>query len=221
VTDDVRNDMAHGGSEKVGAYPRLPVWELPAEQQGHAAAAHLSAALAGGWRPPAVATPIALLPGEVAHASTAFRASSFTGALVPYSKGYMVGFGNPAVLAATLGGSLLYNHYKKTQAERMAAPQWRPVDDGMLHLTSQRFGLQGRLGWADIPYPDVRASHCTPHGIVLFLDGQAPLLVSTQWPEYFFVLFQWLAYEQVVPTAAVRDQGTAVAALPATSTGAQ
>jgi hypothetical protein len=175
------------------------VWELPPEEQARAAAASLSDALATGWRPPAAPALIALNPGEVTYASTTFHASSFTGAAVSYNKGFMVGLGNPVVLAATLGGSLLYNQHQKTKAQRTAAPQWRPLDGGVLHLTSERFGLQGRLRWAEIPYPAVRASDCVPQGIVLFLDGEPPLLVATPWPEYFFVMFRWLAYQQIVP----------------------
>jgi hypothetical protein len=176
------------------------VGDLPGptpQQQGQIAAVQLADALRGGWTPPTVEAPIARYQDEQIYATTACQLLEFSGANVNYRSGFAVGFGSPLLLAATIGGSLLYNSHQKNKAQAAAAPQWRGQNAGPLHVTNYRFALQGQLGWQDLFYNRIRASECLVDGIVIFFDGQPPLKLAIVWPEYFFVLFQWFAYHTV------------------------
>jgi hypothetical protein len=170
---------------------------LDSAEEGLLAAAHLAYALRSGWTPPAITAPIALYAGEAVYGSTGFHLFNYSGANVSYRRGFVAGFGSPLALAATIGGSLLYNSVQKSKAQAQARVQWRLVNEGVAHLTDRRFALQGRLRWHDIFYSSVKATECLDDGIVIMLDGQEPLKLSTPWPQYYFVLFNWLGYRSI------------------------
>lgn len=170
-------------------------WSL--EDDAILAAVQLAAALDAGWRPGAARSPITLFPGETYAQDTPFALFEFAGRDVAYRSSTFVGLGSPLFLAATVGASLALNAARRRQAEAEAAHQWRVIADGRLHVTSLRFGLQSWAGWFDIAYRDVRASECHQDGVVLFLDGRAPVKLQVAWPAYLFVLFRFLAYGEI------------------------
>ena len=117
---------------------------------------------------------------------------------VRYNRAFFAAFGSPAWLAASLGGSALYNNYQRTRAQTEAAAQWRPVDHGIFHVTNQRLCLQGRLSWVDIPIGDVRALDALPEGVVIHRQNQSPIMVATSATAYLYVLLSFLISGQVI-----------------------
>jgi hypothetical protein len=168
-------------------------------RRGLVGAGNLAAHLARGGAPQVLTAAIPLFQGEQLYAMQPFSLAEFAGRTVPYNQ-FWFGVGSPMMFTATLGLSALMNHSRKVQAQAEAAARWRPINHGTLYLTNQRFGLHGMFGWNDIHYRAIRNSYLVPlDGIVVFLDGSNPLKVNLPWPEYHFLLFQFLAYGTVVP----------------------
>ncbi|MDQ1422340.1 MAG: hypothetical protein QOJ52_4302 [Acidimicrobiaceae bacterium] len=170
----------------------------PETQRGLAAAVCLSRFLAGGGKPCSMPAPIPMLGQEFLYSFQPFSLQEFAGRAVTYNRTW-IGVGSPLLFAATLGTSAIFNAARKSEAMAQAAAQWRPINHGTAFLTSRRFGLQGVQGWSDIHFHAIRNSDLAPNeGIVLFLDGVSPLKLTMQWPEYHFILFQFLAYGNVI-----------------------
>ncbi len=162
------------------------------------AASRLSRFLAAGGQPDTIGGPIPLFEGERLYSIQPFTLYEFAGRAVTYNRTW-VGIGTPLMFAATLGGTALLNYSRKQRAIRESAAQWRPINQGMAFLTSERFGLQGIYGWNDIHFRAIRNSDLAPYeGIVLFLDGRSALKLVLRWPEYHVLLFQYLAYRNVI-----------------------
>jgi hypothetical protein len=124
-------------------YPPEARW-TPGEE-AYLAAAQLSQALRDGWRPPPVDAPIALPADERVFHLTEFILWTFSATTARYNTGWFAAFGSPLWLAASLGGSALYNHHQRTQAEARAAAQWRLANQGILYVTGRRLCLQAAL----------------------------------------------------------------------------
>lgn len=171
----------------------------PPIREGLLAADGLARHLQAGGRPTAMESPIPLFPGETLHSWQPFSLLEFAGRVVPYNRVWF-GIGSPLLFATTLGISALVNSAAKSRAEAEAAAAWRPVNQGSVFVTSHRFGLQGVYGWNDIEFAAIRNSYLDPFtGLVIFLNGANPYKLILPWPEYHFLLFQYLAYGRVVP----------------------
>ena len=169
-----------------------------AADDAYLSAAHLSARFQHGQGPPVIATAIMLGPAEyVAHCES-FSQYAYSLRAVSYDRAFVAAFGSPAWLAASLGGSALYNNYQRTKAEAEAAARWRPVDHGILHVTNQRLCLQGRLSWVDIPLSDIRAVDALPEGVVIHRQSQSPVMIATSATAYLYVLLSFLINGQVI-----------------------
>lgn len=182
-------------SHSDGWYQPQASWT--AADDAYLSAAHLSARLQNGQRPPALATAIVLRPAEYVSYCENFSQYTYSQKTVSYSRGFFAAFGSPAWLAASLGGSALYNNYQRTKAEAEAAAQWRLVDHGILHVTNQRLCLQGRLSWVDIPLGDIRALDALPEGVVIHRQSQSPVMIATSATAYLYVLLSFLISGQV------------------------
>lgn len=163
------------------------------------AAHRLSEALRAGSRPQPIASGIALGPGEAVYAHAGVQILQHTGAQVAHSRGGFLALGNPMLMAATVAGSVLYNRHSRKKAEARAAPQWRPVDDGLMYLTNSRIALQARSAWIDLPYSAMRATHCDADGLVVYWNGEPPVMLRTWCPGWHYVLMRFLAYGEIVP----------------------
>lgn len=169
-----------------------------AADDAYLSAAHLSARLQNGQRLAALATAIMLRPAEYVSYCEGFSQYAYSQKAVSYSRGFFAAFGSPTWLAASLGGSALYNNYQRTKAETEAAAQWRLVDQGILHVTNQRLCLQGRLSWADIPLGDIRALDALPEGVVIHRQGKSPVMIATSAIAYLYVLLSFLISGQAI-----------------------
>lgn len=161
-------------------------------------AANLSARLQKGMKLHPIKVAIPLQEGEDVFFSERFLQYSFAKSNVTYNRGYFAAFGSPVWLAASLGGSALYNNYQRNKAAAQAAAQWRTVDQGLIHVTSLRICLQGQLAWTDIPLSAVRAVDALPDGVVVHREGQAPIKIATATVAYLHVLLSFLVTGQAI-----------------------
>lgn len=161
-----------------------------------AEARKLTAALSAGQRPTVQPVPFRLTPGEACYAQGPAQLWQFLegdGTYVHKSRG---GFGllGLALVAGTAAG----NARRRSRAEQEAAPQFRPVDQGTIYLTDKRFTLQGQAQWTDITFENVRVARCDSVSITFELFGAPPLKVLA-WPiDYYFALFHFLAYNDII-----------------------
>ncbi len=163
------------------------------------AANRLSSFLRRGGSPEPILASIPLFESEQVYSAQTFSLYEFAGRNVTYNR-TLFGIGSPMMFAATLAGSALFNYSRKQRAIAEAAAQWRVVSQGTAFVTNLRFGLQGLSGWFDVPFDAIRNSDLAPYeGILFFLDGANPMKLVLPWPEYHFLLFQFLAYRRVIP----------------------
>lgn len=147
---------------------------------GLTAAHQLGAHLAAGGQPTPVTASIPLLDGEQVYSVQPFILHEYSEGTASYNQTW-VGIGSPFMMAATLAGSALVNNGRRQQAMAYAAAQW-------------------------IYLPAIRNTEVVPgEGIVVFLDGVSPWALRVRWPEYHFVLLQFLAYGRVIPLPCPAD----------------
>lgn len=156
----------------------------------------LITSLTAGQRPPIQTVPVRLSPGEACYAQGPAQLWQFLegdGSYVHKSRG---GFGllGLAMVASTAAG----NRARRSRAEQEAAPRFRLVDQGTVYLTDQRFLLQGQSQWTDVWHQNVRVSVCDSSTITFEGSGAPPMKLHV-WPiDYYFVLFRFLAYNEII-----------------------
>ena len=164
--------------------------------ESRAHARKLSASLAAGQRPQAIQVPFRLADGETCYAQGSAQLWQFLegdGTYVHKSRG---GFG--LVGLALVAGTAVGNSKRRARAGREAAPRYRPVDEGVVYLTDRRFLVQGQMQWTDIWYGNIRVASCNGFSITFELSGASPMQLHV-WPiDYYYVLFHYLAYNDVL-----------------------
>ena len=100
-----------------GSWQRQETPLCTAADDAYLGAANLSARLGNGGQLPPVETAIVLEPGENVVYCDSFSEYAYATAQVTYTRGFLAAFGSPAWLAASLGGSALYNSYQRNKAE--------------------------------------------------------------------------------------------------------
>ena len=112
-----------------------------AYDEGYLQAYGWAGSLAAGASLPVEQPPIALGPGEVAHAHLSpVNVLGYFGEDAQYRRSFLL-FGGPVGLAVTGAASLAYNASKKAEAERKATPSWHRLGGADLVMTSQRLAL--------------------------------------------------------------------------------
>jgi hypothetical protein len=86
---------------------------------------------------PVVTTGWRLAVGEVGHVETWADCWWYGGQDVAYEQRFLA-FGGPVLFAATALGSAVAGYWRRTEAARRAAPQWRPIGEATVLLTNQR-----------------------------------------------------------------------------------
>lgn len=167
----------------------------------------LAGAFNRGVEPKAVDVPMALRRDEFCFGHSGVLLLYYTEAEAAYLKksgGYVIGsspggFALGALFsAAKFTTNVVGNQVRKSRAAREAAAQWRPVDQGTLYLTNRRFAVQGQAQWHDLWFDDIRMSDCDGRIIRLEMVGSPPLGVQVPGPDWWFVMFNKLAYGRVV-----------------------
>lgn len=171
---------------------------LAPSEESALAAAHLASALRSGWRPPPIEVPIHLIAGEKAIAAQPIAVAQHYGQQVQWSPGGFLAFGNPLWTSLSVMGTVAYNVVARQHAHERARTQWRMADQGVMYMTTLRFACQLQQTWIDMPYHAVRSSGPDVDGLVIWLEGQPPTKLLVPSPDWYYVLFRYLAHGAIV-----------------------
>lgn len=78
--------------------------------------------------------------------------------------------GGPFLMAITAGMSMIANRRRRRDAERHAAPQWRPLGDLRVGVTSCRLLVWHNGTWWSVWYAGITEVSCSPAGAHLDLS---------------------------------------------------
>ena len=111
----------------------------------------------------------------------------------------MIGGGlfGAAYSAARVGMNVAGNAARRARAAREAAGSWQPVEQATVYLTNQRWCLKTSNTWLDWWFNGIRTSDCDGKMITLGLAGVPVTSLAMPVPDYWFVMFQKLAYDRI------------------------
>lgn len=122
----------------------------------------------GGWLHPIDVRDCPLDDGEVAYADITAFGWRFHAIDVPYERRTVM-FGGPLLLTATAIGSWASNRRRRREAERQAMPQWRPLGQIRVVVTSSRLLVLHNGGWYPVWYSAIDEVRPTPESRTLDL----------------------------------------------------
>jgi hypothetical protein len=162
------------------------------------AAVRLAGDLAAGCSLPVMPSPVLLESGEVLHADLTAYGWRFHGVDVIYEEPRVLGIGGPILFAVTAAASVSARRRAKAEAERLAAPQWRPLGYLRILATDRRLLVLYQGAWASVWYAGIRQMHPAVHEqrLQLVFEDDSPYALAGP----------WVPYLTVVLTAALADQ---------------
>jgi hypothetical protein len=177
----------------------------------------LAQAFIAGARPTPVQVRLALQPGEFCVGQVPVAVLQWLesdGAYMHKSGGWMIGGGVVGTMlsAAVITTNVVGNQARKSRAAQEAAAQWRQIDSGHLFVTNRRFCIQGATQWNDIWFHHVRMSDCDSQAMILQLDGNPPTALTVPAADYWFVMFNKLAYDKVMMPPPPTEEPPAITA---------
>lgn len=163
----------------------------------------LASALARGVQPQPVPVRLTLQAGEFCVGTTAGVILQWLDSEGEYTKksgGYLFGGGGVGLAynAVRLSSNLMGNSIRKARASRQAASQWRTVESGNVFVTDRRFAIQGARQWIDLWYQEIRMADCNGRAIELEIGGLPRTALQIPTPDYWFVMFNKLAYDRIL-----------------------
>ncbi|UQU64292.1 hypothetical protein COUCH_35940 [Couchioplanes caeruleus] len=163
----------------------------------------LALAFQNGVTPQPIPVKLALQPGELCFGEIPMNVYQFLegdGGYVKRSGGWMLGGGvfGAVYSAVNLTSNAVGNAARRAKAARDAAGQWRHVDTGTVYLTNRRWSMQTRTTWHDLWFADIRMSDCDGKMVDLEMAGMPRTGLVIPGPDYWYVMFNKLAYDQVV-----------------------
>lgn len=120
------------------------------------AAERLAEEIAAGQRLPELVSPVVLEVGEVLHASVDADAWRFQGLNVQYLQRRGFAFGGLITFGVTAAATAAANRRARSEAEKLAAPQWRPLGRVPVMTTSHRLLVWYEEAWASVWYEAIR-----------------------------------------------------------------
>ncbi len=175
--------------------PYLPTPEPPAGPPG--SASHLAQLLQCGERPPPLAVPLRMERGEECYAQGPANLEMF----VPSGDGSYVHktrFGFSPLGVAVGMGTMVGNQARKAMAARNAREQWRPMGGAHVFITTQRIVVNQGQDWMNVWYGDVMMGTCDGQYIQVQRNGDPAVRLSMHNIHYFYVIFYWLAFDQIL-----------------------
>ena len=154
-------------------------------------------ALAGGAALPSEASPVALGPGEIAHARLApVSVSGHFGESGQYRRSFLL-VGGPVGLALTGAASLAHNANKKAEAQRAAIPRWHSLGNATVVATNQRLVAIIGAKLESFPYAETGPLQLLvgPGGapVVQFQPSGMPLMrLGSPWTPLLYVFVHHL-----------------------------
>lgn len=150
------------------------------------AASRLAEALDnGGWLNPIQVEGVPLDPGEEAYADLQLHGWRYHAIDVQYDHRTVM-FGGPLLFAATGLASLAANRRRRQEAERLGAPQWRPLGPLRVVVTSSCLLVWHQGAWWPVWYSGVADSRAWPDQRMMDLyftsDPPYRLAMAGAWP---------------------------------------
>jgi len=162
------------------------------------AAVRLADDLAVGGYLPALPSPVLLELDEMLHADLAGHGWRFHGVDVVYEEPHVIGIGGPILFAVTAAAAASARRRARAEAERLAAPQWRPLGFLRILATDRRLLVLYQGAWASVWYAGIRQVHPAVHQQRLHLTFEDDPPYALAGP--------WVPYLAVVLTATLADQ---------------
>ena len=96
--------------------------------------------------------------------------------------------------AFTVGFSMIHNQIRKQGAKRAVTPQWRPLDQGLMHLSMDAFYFQADEGVLPFAYEGIDYAQMVARNIVEFggtadSGNNVRYRVTSPWSEMSLVLW--------------------------------
>ena len=160
-------------SAGVGSEAGAPPWGTDEELE---AARRLADALDnGGWLEPIAVDDAPLDAGEEAYADMAVHGWRYYAIDVRYEHRTVM-FGGPLLFAATGVASLVASRRRRREAERLAAPQWRPLGPLRIVASSHRLLVWHQDSWWSVWYSVVTTVRWTvePHALEIYFASDPP-----------------------------------------------
>ena len=168
-----------------------------AYDEGYLQAYGWAGSLAAGASLPVEQSPIALGPGEVAHAHLSpVNVLGYFGEDSQYRRSFLL-LGGPVGLAVTGAASLAYNASKKAEAQRAAKPSWHQLGTADIVVTNQRLIATGSGRTESLWYAEIGPLQLVPGrgGApgVQFQPSDRPLLrLEAPWAPLLYVFVHYL-----------------------------
>ena len=177
---------------------------------GWDAAVNLVDLLDAGYGLPVLHSPVPLELGEVLHAEVSAHGWRFHGVHVAYTEHGFVGVGGLAMLGLMTAATAVGNRRARAEAERLAAPRWRPLGEMPILATNHRLIVWHERQWQSVWLAGI--SHLVPspaeHRLEFLFDdiGDPPYALSGPWVPYLTVAMSTLLEVDLTPTAAALRQ---------------
>ena len=153
-------------------------------------AARLADGLAHGAPLPELASLIPLGADEVLHARAEAAGWRFHGIDVLVEQRRPLVFVGPVTFGLAAAGSALGNRRARTDAARIAGPQWRPLGIMPVLATNQRILVFHNGVWGSVWYSAIRQLIPRPAEgrLELFFEDDPPYLLVGEWVPYLTVV---------------------------------
>ena len=164
-----------------------------------AVAERLAEALSSGMPLPVLPSPVLLEPGEVLHASGDATGWRYQALDVAYEQRRGFVLGGPILFGVTAVATAAANRRARQEAERCAAPQWRPLGQLQLLATSHRLLVLYQGAWASVWYEAIRQMRpvLAEGRLELIFEDDAPYALAGPWVPYLAVVLATVLAERV------------------------
>lgn len=145
--------------------------------------------LAHGVELPTLASPVLLNSGEVLHADLGAFGWRFQAMDVLYEEPRLLAFGGPILFAAASIGAASARRRARSEAERLAAPQWRSLGSLRVLTTDRRLLVWFDGTWASVWYDGIREMHpdLANDRVTMIFDDDPPYALAGPWVPYLTV----------------------------------
>jgi hypothetical protein len=130
----------------------------------------------GGWLEPRTTEGVPLEAGEATYAELRATGWRYFGLGGVFYERRTVLAGGPFVMAMTALASAVGNHRRRQAAERLAAPQWRPLGPLRVVVTSARLLVRHEQAWSSVWFSGTCDLRLDPprQALDLFFEGDPP-----------------------------------------------
>lgn len=165
-------------------------WGRGGVDSGWDVAVELAEQIADGSPLPVLASTVLLDRGEILHADVGAFGWRFQAIDVFYEEPRILAFGGPVLFAAASIGAASARRRARAEAEQLAAPQWRSLDELRVLATDRRLLVWFEGAWASVWYDGIRELHpdLEQHRVTMLFDDDPPYALAGPWVPYLTVM---------------------------------